>query len=371
MSKIDRNEKLAATLVSYSCKLRKGERVLISYEGSETKPLVKEIVRQVYKIGGEPFVEIRDSEIKREILLGGSEAQFKLENKHTLAQMKEMDCYIAIRGGNNSAELADVPAGKMNSYTKALSGALRYRVGKTKWVVLRYPNYSMAQAAGTSLEAFEDFYYKVCNLDYSKMSRAMDALVRLMEKTDKVRILGPETDLNLSIKGIPAIKCAGERNIPDGEIFTAPIKNSMNGKISYTASSEEQGFTYENICFEVKDGKIVKATANDNRRINKLLDTDAGARFFGEFSFGVNPHILRPMKDTLFDEKIAGSFHLTPGAAYDEADNGNKSALHWDLVNIQRKEYGGGEIYFDGKLIRKDGLFTLKQLEGLNPKNLK
>ena len=246
-----------------------------------------------------------------------------------------------------------------------------YRVNKTKWAVLRYPNASMAQLAGTSQEAFEDFYFDVCTLDYQKMSKAMDALVELMNKTDRVQLKGPGTDLTFSIKGIPAVKCAGECNIPDGEVYTAPVRDSVNGVISYNTPSEEQGFTFENIVFHVKDGKITEASSNNNKRINELLDTDEGARYFGEFALGVNPYILRPMKDTLFDEKICGSFHLTPGASYEDAFNGNKSAVHWDLVMIQREEYGGGEIYFDDVLIRKDGRFVLPELEGLNPENLK
>ena len=267
-------------------------------------------------------------------------------NEYQLMQMKGMDCYIAIRAGSNTSELSDVPSDKLNMYYRKTQPVLDYRVNETKWVVLRYPNESMAQLAGTSLESFEDFYFEVCTLDYAKMSKAMDSLVELMNRTDRV-------------------------HIPDGEVYTAPVRESMNGVISYNTPSEEQGFTYENIRFEIKDGKIIKAAANDNERINQLLDTDEGARYFGEFAIGVNPYILNPMKDTLFDEKIAGSFHLTPGMAYEDAPNGNDSAVHWDLVMIQRPEYGGGEIYFDDVLIRKDGIFVLPELEGLNPENLK
>ena len=285
--------------------------------------------------------------------------------------MKGMDAYIAVRAGENTSELSDVPSDKLNMYYKLTRPTLDYRVNKTKWVVLRYPNPSMAQLAGTSQEAFEDFYFNVCTLDYQKMSKAMDPLVDLMNRTDKVRLVGPDTDLTFSIKDIPAIKCDGLRNIPDGEVYTAPVRESMNGVISYNTFSEEQGFTYENIRFEIKNGKIVKATANDTKRINELLDTDEGARYFGEFAIGVNPYVLHPMKDTLFDEKICGSFHLTPGMAYEDANNGNKSAVHWDLVMIQRAEYGGGEIWFDDVLIRKDGIFVIPELQDLNPENLK
>jgi aminopeptidase len=366
-----RIQNLSKLLVTYSCDVKPGDKVLISYEGECCKNLVRQLIKDVYANGGLPYAEIRDSAITREILLGCEEEQIQFMNEYQLAQMKGMQAYIAIRAGSNTAELSDVPSDKMNMYSKITRPTLDYRVNNTKWVVLRYPNNSMAQLANSSLEKFEDFYFDVCTLDYEKMSKAMDPLVELMEKTDKVRIVGPGTDLTFSIKGIPAIKCDGLRNIPDGEVYTAPVRESMNGVISYNTPSEEQGFTYENIVFEVKDGKIVNATANDTERINQLLDTDDSARYFGEFALGVNPYILHPMKDTLFDEKISGSFHLTPGMSYEDAPNGNKSAIHWDLVMIQRAEYGGGEIYFDDVLIRKDGVFTVPELAGLNPENLK
>lgn len=366
-----RINKLSKLLVEYSCKIKEGDKVLISYEGECCKPLAKQLIRDVYAAGGRPYAEIRDSEITREILLSCDEEQISFQDECNLAQMKGMQAYIAIRAGNNTAELADVPSDKINLYSKLTRPTIDYRVNHTNWVVLRYPNYSMAQLANTSLESFENFYFDVCTLDYGRMSKAMDPLVDLMNRTDKVQIKGPGTDLTFSIKGVGAIKCDGERNIPDGEVYTAPLRESMNGIISYNTPSEEQGFTYENIVFEVENGRITKATANDEKRINELLDTDEGARYFGEFALGVNPYILDPMKDTLFDEKIAGSFHLTPGMCYDDAPNGNKSAIHWDLVMIQRPEYGGGEIWFDDVLIRKDGIFLPDELKGLNPENLK
>ncbi len=366
-----RIRELADLLVNYSCTLQKGEKVLISYEGECCKLLIRQIIKEVYKVGAFPFVEIRDSQITREILLGCEEEQLKFKDEIDLAQMKGMDAYIAVRAGANTSELSDVPSEKMNMYMALTQPTLDYRVNETKWVVMRYPNASMAQLANMSQEAFEDFYFNVCTLDYKKMSKAMDSLVDLMNRTDKVQIKGPGTDLTFSIKGINAVKCDGKCNIPDGEVYTAPVKDSMNGIISYNTPSEEMGFTYENIVFEVENGKIIKATANNNEKINALLDTDEGARYFGEFAIGVNPYILYPMKDTLFDEKIAGSFHLTPGMAYEDAFNGNKSAVHWDLVMIQRPDYGGGEIWFDDVLIRKDGMFVIPELECLNPENLK
>ncbi|MDR1778172.1 MAG: aminopeptidase [Clostridiales Family XIII bacterium] len=367
----DRIVKLAENLVNYSCRVKPGDKVLISFEGECAVPLIRQVIKAVYAAGGLPYTEQRDTRITREMLLGMTEGQAEFQNDYSLYQMKGMDAYIAVRAGSNTSELSDVPSERMNLFNRIMRPTLDYRVNHTNWVVLRYPNPSMAQLAGMSGEKFEDFYFDVCNLDYGKMSRAMDALVERMNRTDQVHITGPGTDLTFSIKDIPAIKCAGEKNIPDGEVYTAPVRDSMNGTISYNTVSEEQGFTYENIVFTVKNGRIVDATANDTARINKLLDTDEGARYFGEFALGVNPYILYPMKDTLFDEKIAGSFHLTPGAAYEDAFNGNKSAVHWDLVNIQRPDYGGGEIFFDGELVRMDGLFVTDDLKCLNPEKLK
>jgi aminopeptidase len=367
----NRIKKLSDVLLNHSCSLQTGDKVLISYEGDCCQSLVKQLIRDIYAGGGFPYYEIRDSSISRELLLKCQDEQLEFMKEYQLAQMRGMQAFIAIRAGNNSSELADVPAEKINLFSKTLRPVQDYRVNNTKWVVLRYPNNSMAQLANTSLESFENFYFDVCTLDYKKMDKAMSPLAELLNKTDKVRITGPGTDISFSIKGISSVKCSGERNIPDGEVYTAPVKDSVNGIISYNTPSEEQGFTFENIVFEVKDGKIVKATSNNDKRINELLDTDEGARYFGEFAIGLNPYILKPMKDTLFDEKIAGSFHLTPGAAYEDTFNGNKSAIHWDIVMIQRPEYGGGEIWFDEVLVRKDGLFVIPELLPLNPENLK
>lgn len=365
--------KLAKNLVIHSCRLEKGQKVFIEYYGETPKNLVKALIKEVYEVGGIPFVSQKDQSIIREILKNTSEEQLKLMAKYELERMKDMDAYIGINGKDNSAELSDVSDEKMKLYSEYFMNPVHIaeRVNNTKWVILRYPNNAMAQLANSSLEAFENFYFDVCCLDYSKMDKAMDSISALMNKTDKVRIKGNDTDISFSIKGIPNIKCYGLRNIPDGEIYTAPIKDSVNGVITYNTPSNYQGFTYENITFHFENGKIIKATSNNNEKINQVLDTDEGARYIGEFAIGVNPYILDPMKDTLFDEKIAGSIHFTPGQAYKAANNGNNSSIHWDLVLIQRPEYGGGEIWFDDVLIRKDGLFVLEELKVLNPENLK
>lgn len=368
----ERIKVLAKNLVGYSMKVKEGDRVYIHSIGGDTEDLCRALIKEVYAVGGVPFPHVESQRVQREMLLNCTREQLELMAEIDGKEMDGMDCYVAIRGTDNAAELSDVPSEKMQMYEKYYSTPVHHerRVKHTRWVVLRYPNSAMAQQAGRSTEEFEDFYFRVCNLDYSKMAKAMESLVEYMNKTDKVRIVGPGTDLSFSIKGIPAVPCAGSCNIPDGEVYTAPVRDSINGKLSYNAPSLYQGFVYEQVSLEFKDGKIVKAEANDTERINKVFDTDEGARYIGEFAIGVNPYVDTPMKDILFDEKIKGSFHFTPGNCYDEAPNGNESSIHWDLVCIQTKEYGGGEIYFDDVLVRKDGRFVVKELEVLNPENL-
>jgi aminopeptidase len=360
-----RFDKLAKLLVEYSIRLKRNENVLIEAFDTPDEMTIA-LIRAARKVGGVPFVQTYHAPVNRALALDASDRQLNLLASHELARMKKMDAYIAVRGSNNITELSDVPAEEMKLLARKMRPVQDQRVKKTKWVVLRWPTPSMAQLAGMSTEAFEDFYFDVCTLDYRKLQPGMKALKRLMEKTDRVEIKGPGTDLRFSIKGIPAVICGGDRNIPDGEVFSCPVKDSVQGNVTFNAPSIYQGIGFDGIRLEFKDGKIVDATSNETKKLNKILDSDPGARYIGEFSLGFNPRILQPMRDILFDEKIAGSFHFTPGQAYEEADNGNRSQVHWDMVSIQRPEYGGGEIYFAGKLIRRDGEFLPKQLRSLN-----
>lgn len=363
---------LAKNLVTYSVRLKPGENLLIECIGP-AEDLAAALLREAYAAGGRAFLTVKKPALERELLLKATAEQLDAMASWEIARMKEMQCYLGVRASDNANEQADVPAEKSALYRTHFWKPVHtdLRVPHTRWCILRYPTPSMAQSAGMSTAAFEDFFFQVCNLDYSKMSKAMDPLVELLERTDEVRLKGPgETDLTFSIKGLPAIKCAGELNIPDGEVFTAPVRDSVNGVIAYNTPATYQGVKYERLKLTFRQGRIVEATGSDPARLNKVFDTDAGARYVGEFSLGVNPYILQPMNDTLFDEKIAGSVHFTPGSSYDEAFNGNKSAVHWDLVMIQRPDYGGGEIWFDGRLIRKDGRFVVPELVPLNPENL-
>lgn len=362
---------LARQLVRYCLGTQPGENILIENTGLQ-REFVAELVEQVYAAGANPFVHIIDPLVQRSLLLQAKDGQLSQMAKYDAARMADMQGYIGVRSPENSYETSDVPAGQMQRYASLYGKPVHsdIRVPKTKWVVLRYPVPTMAQQAGMSTPAFEEHYFNVCNLDYAKMSRAMDALVARLEATDQVHIVGPGTDLTFSIAGIPAIKCDGRVNIPDGEVFTAPVRESVNGTLHINAPSLYNGSTFSDIHMTFEHGRITSATSSDTARQNEILDTDAGARYVGEFAIGVNPYIHDAMMDTLFDEKIAGSFHFTPGNCYDDADNGNHSAIHWDLVCIQTPKYGGGEMYFDGVLIRKDGRFVTEDLLGLNPENL-
>lgn len=363
--------KLCKTLVEYSMNVQKGEKVLIeNFDCPEVLSI--QLIKEVYAAGGVPYYISRSARTQRELLKNATKEQIEDMTKYDSLRMQDMDAYVAFRGSKNTSELSDVNEDNLTLYRSIYSKQVHHdlRVSKTKWVVLRYPNESMAQLAGVSTEQFENFYFNLCNLDYSKMDKAMNVMQNRLKTVDKIRIVATDTDITFSIKGIAAKKCAGHMNIPDGEVYTAPVRDSANGYITYNAPSFAQGFKFKDVRLKFKDGKIIKATANDNERINKILDTDEGARYLGEFAFGVNPYIKDPMCDTLFDEKIAGSIHLTPGSCYEDADNGNESAVHWDLVQIHRSEYGGGQIFFDGELVRKDGVF-LGELEVLNEENLK
>lgn len=364
-----RFDQLARLLTGFSTQVKTGDKVLL--DSFDIPPeMTVALIRAVRALGATPVVQLHQARISRELAREATEEQYGFIARHELARMKQIDAYIAIRGSENIAEMADVPGDKMKLVSGKMRPVIDHRVKKTRWCVLRWPTSAMAQQAGMSTEAFEDFFFKVCTLDYSRMQPGMKALVALMNKTDRVEIKGPGTDLSFSIKGIPAIPCGGSHNIPDGEVFTAPVKKSVQGVVSYNAPTIYQGTPFDQVRLEFRDGKIVDATSSNTARLNEILDSDAGARYIGEFAIGFNPYILHPMRDILFDEKICGSFHFTPGQCYETTENGNRSQVHWDLVCIQREDYGGGTIHFDGKLIRENGRFVPKALQALNPENL-
>lgn len=369
MLKDPRLAKLAETLVTYSVKMQPGETVMI-YSTILAKPLILELLRCIREHQGNPIVELSDDEITRELLFSTTEKSLERNYRWLDWKLDDIDCIIHIRASESDYATADVPQEIKRRVSTRMNPLSGKRLGK-KWVLLNYPTAGNAQKAKMSWEAYADYVFAVSNVDYSRMDKAFLPLKALLERTDKVRIVAPGTDLSFSIKGMPAIPCPGDYNIPDGEIFTAPIRDSVNGTIAYNAPSPQAGTVFSHVTLVFENGKIVKATADqDPALLQSIFDTDEGARYVGEFAIGVNPLVTRPMGDTLFDEKIAGSIHFTPGRCYAECPNGNDSAIHWDLVLVMTPEYGGGELWFDGVLIRKDGRFLLPELEGLNPENL-
>ena len=365
-----RYSKLAKTLCGHSAKIAQGEHVLLDL--SETPAEMAEaLIAEISARGAYPHAEISNPRISRALALAATPERLAVAAECALEKIKKMDAYIAIRGAANIFENSDVPQANMAKIAAAMKPAVDWRVNKTKWVVLRWPTPAMAQQAQMSSEAFEDFYFRVCTMDYGRMEEGMEAARRLMESADKVHITGPGTDLGFSIKSMPAIPCGGQYNIPDGEIFTAPVRDSVEGTVSYNAPTVYNGISFDTITLTFEKGKIVDASAGaKTAALKKILSSDEGASYIGEFAMGFNPHITSPMRDILFDEKIAGSFHFTPGQAYENADNGNRSRIHWDMVCIQTPEWGGGEISFDGKVVRRDGLFVGEGIEKLNPQYL-
>ncbi len=363
-----RINQLANLLLDHSCDLKKGETVLVEAFDLPEPNLVTALVEGIAERDAVPLVSWKSNAVLRSLYRTATEVSMKLAAKFEGERMRAANAYIGIRGTANGSQFADVPHERMDLFQthwwKPVHGSVR--VPETKWVVLRYPTDSFAQAANMSTAAFEDFYFDVCTADYAAMGKAQQPLVERMQAADRVKIVAPGTELEFSIKDIPVIPCFGERNIPDGEVFTAPVRESINGVIRYNTQSRYQGTVFDNIEFEFKNGQIIRAEASEQKKLNEILDSDEGARYCGEFAIGTNNRVRHPMLDTLFDEKIGGSFHLTPGQAYDDADNGNNSKIHWDLVLIQREDYGGGEIWFDDKLIRKDGHFVPDDLQGLN-----
>ncbi len=369
----NRNIKLAHNVVNNSINLKEGDNLLVEVIGEDGLDLANEIINQAKKIHATPTLNLIKYGQLKNFLINATNSEIIEYGKKDFSRMKKMQAYIGISAPKSDNSLEGVSQEKLEIYNKYYTALvhLEQRVKHTKWCILRYPNQYFANKNNMTLDEAKDFYYNVCNVDYNKMKNEMEPLKKLMNKTDKVHIIAPETDLSFSIRGIPAEKYYGTFNIPDGEVATCPIKNSVNGYITYNTKTKYNDIIFENIRFDFIDGKIVKATAKENtKELNDILDVDEGARYIGEFAFGLNPYINNTMCDTLFDEKINGSFHFTPGMALEESDNGNRSAIHWDIVKILRKEFGGGEIYFDNILIMKDGNFVLEELKGLNAKNL-
>ena len=372
--KDERLQKLAKLLLNYSLSIQKGELFEIN-GGIPAKPLIKELMKEAHAIGAVPYVKLGDDELTR-LSFGYIQPDAPAEARAIIEKQMAWEtvywdhlvAHVDIGVDENDAELSAANEQSMRLYREVRQPLRDRIIDERRWVYLHWPTMADAQKAGMCYDDFFDFFINAALVDYQKMGKDMEPLVELMQKTDMVHILGPGTDLRFSIKGIPVVPCHGNLNIPDGEVFTAPVKDSVNGTIHYNTAAMRYGKKFDNPRLVLKDGHIDEASCDgDNAGFNEMLDADEGARYIGEFAIGVNNAVNRAIGNTLYDEKIGGSFHFTPGCAYADAFNGNKSQLHLDIVCIQTAAYGGGEIWFDDKLIRKDGVFTLDALKGLNP----
>ncbi|GAA4726414.1 aminopeptidase [Brevibacillus fulvus] len=358
--------RLAETIVHHSLGLKRGQRVLIEVVG-QAEPLVDAIVHAVWDVGAHPFFRFHPTEELRSLILHADSRQLHLLATREVERQRTMDGFIGIRADENLYEFSDLPKEQYNRYVKLYMQPLQAAMAELeKWVLLKYPTYGMAQLAKMSLSQLQQNYLAACNLDYQKLQEMVQPLAQWLEKTEHVRIVGPDTDLHFSIKGIPHYLCDGKYNLPDGEIFTAPLLESAEGKITFNVPATYMGLIFEQVSLEFRQGKVVRVRSSDETRLTELLSCDEGARQLGEFGIGLNPYIRQPMYNTLFDEKMAGSIHLALGQAYPMAENGNVSNLHLDLVLCQLPEFGGGSLFFDNVLIRKDGMFQPPELQRLN-----
>jgi len=363
----ERLNKLSSTIVNYSINVKENDRVLIQYESDMCKPLVKCLIKDIYKNKGVPFVKLIDNELQALIKENADSKVIDEMVKLKTYEVDNYDCFIRICYTENEYEDKNVPIEIIKEFGSKSQVVDDIRINKRRWVLLNYPSFIDAYKAKMKYDDFYNFSMDVMNVDYKSMNEKIKPLKDLMEKTDKVRIVGPDTDIEFSIKDMKAIPCCGTANIPDGELYTAPIKTSVNGVITYNTPSPYRGNIFNNIRLEFKDGQIINCSSSEHEEeLKEIFNTDEGARYIGEFSLGFNPMITKPMGDILYDEKIMGSLHFTPGRCYEDSDNGNISSIHWDLVLIQTEEFGGGEIYFDDVLIRKDGKFVGDELKDLN-----
>ncbi len=351
-----RIEKLADILVNYSIKIKKGDVIEVS-TGYEAKELALEVCRLIIKKGALPRVHVGLDGYAYTYFKYATEEQLTRYPKIAVYEAKNSDGSISIGAEYNTKELTNIDPKKMAMRKKATKILSDIHLKKNNWVICEFPTNSLAQDAEMSLQEFEEFCYSATNIAWAKVSKQQDKLKKILDKGKTVRIKSPDTDLTFSIKGRQGIKCDGHRNMPDGEVFIAPVEKSTNGYIKYSYPAIREGKEVDGIRLEFKNGEVVKAEAAKNEKLLKeMIKLDKGSKYLGEFGIGVNYGIKKFVKQILFDEKIGGTIHLALGMAYKEGGGKNESALHWDMI----KDMKNGELYIDGKLIQKNGKFTFK-----------
>jgi aminopeptidase len=363
-----RVEAVARILVDYSVNVQPGEFVRI--EGTpEGTPLILAIYQRVLERGGHPWLRLTLDEALEIFYKTASDEQLTFVPAVSRQLIEDVDADIGIWTETNTKALTNVDPAKQSRAQAArrpLSDRFLERAAKKelKWTGTAYPTQAFAQDAEMSLREFEDFVYSAALVHeadpiaaWRAVSREQQKLIDWLADKDQVRLVGPDTDLTLSIKGRIWVNCDGHENFPDGEIFTGPIEDSANGQVRFTYPACYAGREVEDVRLWFEQGKVVKATAAKNEEfLRTMLDTDEGARFLGEFAFGTNQGVQRFTKNILFDEKIGGTVHMALGTGYPETGSTNRSAIHWDMICDLRQ---GGEVWVDGVLFAKDGRFVI------------
>lgn len=350
-----RDEKLANILVHYSIKAKKGDKVIIDFHEAG-KTLALEVYKKLLDIGAFVYLEAKLDGFEHAYYKHASSEQINHVFDFEHEKPDEVDARVVIRSSFNSKEMSNIAPEKIAARRKTMQPFLNKYVEK-RWILTYYPSHGMAQEADMSLEEYKEFYFKTCLLDWESVKESQEKLKNAIDDGKVMRVVGEKTDITLSMEGRDGIKCCGEHNMPDGEVFYAPVETQVNGHVYFDLPSIFSGKEVKGIYLEFENGKIIKATAEKNQELlHAILSTDEGSKYLGEVGIGTNFQITKPTKEILFDEKIGGSIHMAVGRAYKEGGGQNESAIHWDMIKDLRKK---GEIYIDGKLIQKNGKFLL------------
>jgi len=372
----DRLNQLTDRMANYSLKLKRGERCLIA-AGHSAMPLARAFAEECLKVGAIPIVYFMDEELTRLFLASLPQDDDKTLNEAIATcvdpmnlMMDGVEAVAVIRSKETDTPYAGATGKTLLAYQNKFGRLFHRFTNEKKWVVLDWPTPLQAEKAGMSYEQFYKFVMDISLVDYAAMYQAALPAKAILDAADRVHVKGPGTDLRFSKKGINTVIGAAANSYPDGELYTAPVRDSVEGQVTFTVPSIYMGQTFEGIHLEFEKGKIIRATCRkgDGTALNAIFQTDEGASYIGEFALGINPNVRQAMNDIHYDEKIAGSFHFTPGNCYNDAYNGNRSSIHWDQVCMQDPAHGGGEIWLDGRLLRKDGIFVMDEFKALNPK---
>jgi aminopeptidase len=357
-------KRLAQILVRHSVKAKKGEVVRISC-GELARPLALEVYREVLRAGANPLWNVGFEEAGRIFYEEAGDDQLRHLPPTKLFEARKIDADVVIVAPANTRSLTGVAPRKIAERRKAVKAISETLMSRVRWVLTNWPTEALAQETDRSLEEYEKLYFRAVEQDWGAMARTFAGAKKILEKAKQVRITGKETDLTFSIAGRTAIPCAGEFNLPDGEIFTAPVENSTEGKVYFEFPAIAGGREVAGVRLVFRKGKVVEASAEKNEAyLKEMLDADPGARILGEFGIGFNAGVTDFTRDILLDEKMGGTIHLAVGRSYPESGGKNRSAVHWDMIKDLRKE---GDIFLDGVPVLRPGILFGSTPRGMSP----